>query len=69
MEISLHYVTIDGVNRTRQFRTLRGAQRYAQKWMGETPEIGSFYAVSFDGIATLTAYGISLRELFPKTVE
>jgi hypothetical protein len=64
--ISVLYTTVDRCRVKRQFKTLAGAQRFAHKWLGETPEIGSYYAVSSDGIGKIECAGCTLYELFPK---
>lgn len=65
--ITLIYRTCDGVREERVFHTLRAAQRYAEEWMGSNAEIGSSYAVSSDGIATMSVQGASLREVFGRS--
>ncbi len=64
--IKVSYRSIDRCSKTRRFKTLEGAQRFAQEWVGETPELGTGYAVSGDGIGKVTVEGAPLRELFPK---
>jgi len=64
--IKVSYRSIDRCSKTRRFKTLEGAQKFAQEWVGETPELGSFYAVSGDGIGRITVEGATLTELFPK---
>jgi hypothetical protein len=65
--IIVRYLAVDGYRQTRTFKTLAGARAYAQKWVGKFPELGSDYAVSFDGIGTIrVAGGATLRELFPE---
>ena len=63
--IKVHYSSVDGYHQTGSFKTLAGAGRYARRWIGEHPEIGSSYAVSSDGIGKITVDGASLAELFP----
>lgn len=66
MTIKVRYSSIDGARVTRSFKTIAGAQAYAQKWVGPTPEIGGGrYAVSSDGIGKVTADGVDLADLFP----
>jgi len=57
--------TIDRFSKSRTFRTLAGAQKFAARWVGETPELGSCYAVSADGVATVRA-SVPVADLFPK---
>jgi hypothetical protein len=64
--IRVRYESIDRFSKTRRFKTLKGAQKFAQKYLGETPEMGSFYAVSGDGIGKITCEGCRLYDLFPR---
>lgn len=66
MEIRVRYSSIDGYRVTRKYKTLAGAQAFARTWVGETPEIGSTYAVSGDGIGKITVEGIDIRQVFPE---
>lgn len=63
--ISVRYYSSDGYSKTKHFATLPGAQRFAQRWIGETPELGQTYAISGDGIGKITA-SIPVAQLFPK---
>jgi hypothetical protein len=67
-QIKVSVRTTDRFSCTRTFKTLAGAQRFAQKYCGETPEISTMfgYAVSQDGVARAMATGCHLKELFPK---
>lgn len=68
MEIKVSYHSLDGCQRTRSFKTLEGARRYAAKWVGATPEISvAFgYAVSDDGIGKISVRGgATITDLFP----
>jgi len=65
--IKVHYSTLDHFSQTRKFKTLEGAQRYAQKWVGPRPEMSYWYAVSSDGIGKVQVTGdATLRDLFPE---
>lgn len=64
--IKVRYKSIDRFSQSRSFKTLKGAQRFAQKWVGPTPELGTWYAVSGDGVGRITVEGCSLEDLFPK---
>jgi hypothetical protein len=66
--IKVHYSSIDHFSQTRSFKTLEGARKYAQKWVGRHPDLGGWYAVSFDGIGKVTA-NVPLSDLFPATQE
>lgn len=68
-DIKVTYSSIDGVYKTARFKTLAGAQAFAQKWLGKTPEIGGWYAVSGDGMGKIEAQGATLQELFPDSFE
>jgi hypothetical protein len=63
--IVVRYRSIDRFSKTRTFKTLAGAQAYAQRWVGEYPSLGGGYAVSDDGVGKITVTGASLRDLFP----
>jgi hypothetical protein len=64
--IKITYSTVDGFCKTRQFKTLGRARTYAHHWLGETPEVGRYYAVSGDGVGKVTVDGATLDDLFPK---
>jgi len=64
--VHVSYSSIDNFHRTRSFKTLENAQNFAQKWIGETPEFGTGYAISDDGIGKITVNGATIAELFPK---
>lgn len=68
MDITVRYSSIDRFRKSRKFKTLAGAQKFAQKMVGETPEISTNfdYAVSGDGVGKVTCDGCKLSELFPK---
>jgi hypothetical protein len=67
--IQVRYHGIDSRrSRLTRFRTLAGAQRYAQKWVGKYPEVSlNFgYAVSSVGVGKITVKGCPIRALFPE---
>ncbi len=66
-EITVTYIGIDRTRKRSTFKTLQGAQKFAWKWVGETPEMGGGYAVSGDGVGRVTVQGATLQELFPKS--
>jgi len=66
-EVRVLVRTVDHHSETRRFKTLAGARRFAHKWVGEAPDLGLWYAVSFDGMVTVTVYGATLAEVFPKS--
>jgi hypothetical protein len=63
--IKVRYSSVDRFSKTRSFKTIEGARKFAHAWVGRHPEIGSSYAVSGDGIGKVTAVGVTLAELFP----
>jgi hypothetical protein len=73
--LSVYFRTTDHYSETRKFATLEGARAYAQRRIGETPEMDSYYAVSPWGDARITVRGTvgdraaSVRDLFPKVAE
>lgn len=69
MGITVRYQSVDRFSKTRKFKTLTGARKFAQHWVGETPELGSFYAVSGDGVGKVTCDGCLVRDLFPKLAQ
>lgn len=62
--VQVSYYSIDGVQKHENFHTIEEARAFAQKWVGEHPEIGRGYAISGDGIGKVTVRGCSLYELF-----
>jgi hypothetical protein len=66
-DVGVSYRSVDGFSQTRSFKTLEGAQAYAQKMVGDAPTFGSFYAVSDDGVGRVTVRGATLAELFPRS--
>ncbi len=65
MKITVRYSSIDHFSKSRTFKSLAGAQNYARYWVGKTPELGTSYAVSSDGVGKVTVSGCTLTELFP----
>jgi hypothetical protein len=64
--IRVTYSSIDGGGcKTMKFKTLKGAQSFAQKWVGVGPELGYGYAVSGDGVGKITCEGVPVAALFP----
>lgn len=64
-KITIRYAASDGFAQVRSFYTLRLARAYAADRVGERPELGADYAVSYDGIGTVRVDGASLQDLFP----
>ena len=75
--VKVNYRSVDGHSKSATFKTLSGAQKFAQGWIGKTPTMGrgrfrgevEDYAVSDDGIGKITVTGADLWELFPETQE
>lgn len=74
MTITVRYTSIDRCSKSAKYKTLEGAQKFAQKWVGKTPEISwqFFYAVSGDGVGKVTVSGedkngkpVTIFDLFP----
>jgi hypothetical protein len=65
MEITVYYSAVDGFKKTRKFKTIKGAQKFAQGYIGEHPDMGRTYAVSFDGVGKIEVEGTTLESLFP----
>lgn len=66
--IRVKYSTLDRFTQTRSFKTLAGARKFAQKYVGAKPEISDTfgYAVSGDGMGKIIAQGCSIHDLFPE---
>ena len=63
--IKVKYSSVDSRNgKWRSFKTLSRARKFAQHWIGKTPEIGATYAVSGDGICKIEVKGAKLPDLF-----
>jgi hypothetical protein len=67
MLIKTSYRTCDHFSESRSFKTVKGASAYARRRLGSCPEIGTTYAVSPCGTATLRVTGVSLRAIFPNS--
>lgn len=62
--IKVKYSSVDGCRKSRSFKTLARARKYAQEWVGKNPDMGSHYAVSGDGIGKIECVGVPLAHLF-----
>jgi hypothetical protein len=67
--IKVYYSAVDGYRKTRRFKTIKGARKYAVDRVGEYPDFGSCYAVSADGIGKIVVSGCTLAELFGRDAE
>lgn len=63
--IRVRYTSIDRWTSVKAYKTLSGARKFAQLWVGQHPEIGTTYAVSGDGIGKISVEGCTLADLFP----
>lgn len=61
--VTAHFV--EGGSARKTFKTLAGAQKYAQGRIGAHPDMGGSYAVDNYGSCKITVSGTSLRSLFP----
>jgi hypothetical protein len=66
--IKLRFTTLDGIRKTKRFKTLAGARKAAHDWVGKDADVGRFYAVSTDGVVKVTAEGCTLVELFSSCI-
>ena len=63
--IKIRYSAVDGFNKLKSFKTLKGARKYAIEMLGKYPSFGSYYAVSDDGVGKIEVIeGVKLRDLF-----
>ena len=65
MPITLSYAAIDGHFTQRAFTSLHEAQAFATDRVGGTPEVGTSYAVSADGVGRIDWEGCSASDLWP----
>lgn len=65
--IKLEYQAVDGAHRVREFKTIVGAQKFAETWMGVRPEVyaSSIYAVTQDGVGVMYWSGCTPQQLWP----
>lgn len=75
--IAIHYRAVDGAAKSGTFKTIKGAQAFAHKWVGATPELSigatttadSGSATAGDGVGRITWKGCTPAELFPLCAE
>jgi hypothetical protein len=63
--IQVLYQAIDGYSETRGYATVEAAREWPQRMIGAHPDMGSHYAVSFDGVGKVSVAGCTLDDLFP----
>lgn len=67
--IKMRYRSLDGYSKSATFKTLAGAKRFADKWVGKTPEVSSLgYAVDAYGMGKVTWEGCTAADLWPGMV-
>jgi hypothetical protein len=62
--MKITYTSIDGVRKTRSFKTSQAARRFAIKMVGPQDAEGGDYAVSADGVGKVTWSGVTRAHLF-----
>lgn len=62
--IKLRFSTLDGIRKTKAFKSLKGARKAAHAWIGADADVGGHYAVSTDGVVKLTVEGCTLADIF-----
>ena len=62
--MKITYTSLDGVRKTRSFKTLSAARKFAFDYVGPQDVEGGWYAVSSDGVGKITWSGITRAELF-----
>lgn len=62
--ITVTLISVDGFRKTKTYKTIAAARKFAVEYVGETPEFGSNYAVAADGVATIYVDGCTLKQLF-----
>jgi hypothetical protein len=67
--IAVRYSTVDRFSEIKRFTTIEAARKFAQRWIGATPEIGWGYAISDDGIGKIEVRGARLADLFPEAAQ
>ena len=60
--ISVYVRSIDGINDVEEFSSKEEAFEYIYRYLGDSFEIGSSYAVNFFGDVTVSVDGWTLRE-------
>lgn len=63
--IVVTYSAVDGARKVKTCKTLTVAQTFAATMVGETPDIGRSYAMSWDGVGKVSVTGCTLSDLFP----
>jgi len=70
MQVQLHYSSLDDrEGAMHDFDTVEAAGVWARKMLGDHPELGSYYAVSGDGVGKIMSNtgGLLTADLFPGT--
>ncbi len=64
MKITVNYKASDGFKESKTFTKIAKAKAWAIEWVGDTPNFGAAYAVSYDGVGTIRCKGCTIQELF-----
>lgn len=65
--IKLEFTAIDGAHRTVNAKTAQGARKSIEHRLGKFFDIGSYYAISDDGVVKVVVSGDeSIRSLYPE---
>jgi hypothetical protein len=64
--IAITVSSVDGFRKRRVYKTLQGARRMAYRYVGETPDLGGWYAVDMYGTTKVEWDGCTAAELFPR---
>lgn len=62
--MKITYTSLDGVRKSRSFKSLAGARKFAVDMVGPQDVEGGYYAVSSDGVGKVTWSGVTRAQLF-----
>lgn len=65
--MKITYTSLDGVRKSRTFKSLKAARSFAFDCVGPQDVEGGYYAVSNDGIGKITWDGLTRADLFGNT--
>ena len=54
-EIYVTYCSIDGAQITKKYKTLKGARKFIEYWVGHPEPSGLYHAVSGDGVGVVSS--------------
>ncbi len=63
--IKLKYVSVDGYRKSASFKTIQGALRFINRWVGLKGDASSYgnYIVSFDGVGKVVGVNVCMKDL------